>query len=32
MTTALRPLIGSADSFLPATKQFFLQHWLECLK
>jgi hypothetical protein len=32
MTTALRPLIGPADSFLPATKQFFLQHWFDCLK
>jgi hypothetical protein len=32
MTTALRPLIGSADTFLPAIKQFFLQHWFECLK
>jgi len=32
MTTALRPIIGSADSFLPAAKQFFLQYWFECLK
>jgi len=27
MTTSLRPLLGKADSFLPDTKRFFLQHW-----
>lgn len=29
MTTTLRPLIGSADTFLPTEKRFFLNHWLE---
>ncbi|HAB19662.1 MAG TPA: hypothetical protein PLX89_20430 [Verrucomicrobiota bacterium] len=29
MTTALRPIVGSADTFLPAEKKFFLQHWRE---
>jgi hypothetical protein len=32
MTTALRPLIGTADTFLPKEKKFFLAHWIECLK
>lgn len=27
MTTALRPLVGKADTFLPTEKRFFLQHW-----
>ncbi len=31
MTTALRPLIGTSDSFLPKTKQFFVAHWGECM-
>ena len=31
MTTALRPLIGTSESFLPKTKQFFLAHWSECV-
>lgn len=31
MTTALRPLIGRADTFLPKEKRFFLQHWADCL-
>jgi hypothetical protein len=31
MTTALRPLIGRADTFLPTEKRFFLQHWGDCL-
>jgi hypothetical protein len=31
MTTALRPLVGKADSFLPTTKKFFLAHWGDCL-
>lgn len=26
--SSLRPLIGSADTFLPAQKKFLLQHWL----
>lgn len=29
MTTALRPLIGKSDTFLPKEKMFFLQHWGE---
>jgi hypothetical protein len=32
MTTALRPIIGTADTILPAQKQFFLAHWGDCLK
>ena len=32
MTTALRPLIGTADTFLPTEKRFFLGHWGECIK
>ncbi|MES1180260.1 MAG: hypothetical protein ABUL66_00190 [Verrucomicrobiota bacterium] len=31
MTTALRPIIGKADTFFPAEKQFFLGHWGDCL-
>lgn len=31
MTTALRPLVGTSDTFLPAEKKFFLSHWIECL-
>lgn len=27
MTTTLRPLIGTADTFLPKEKKFFLTHW-----
>ena len=29
MSTALRPLVGKADTFLPKEKMFFLQHWGE---
>jgi hypothetical protein len=32
MTTALRPWIGKADTFLPAEKKFFISHWLDCTK
>jgi hypothetical protein len=34
MTTALRPIIGTADTFFPAAadKKFFVSHWLDCLK
>lgn len=32
MTTAVRPLIGKADTFLPTEKKFFVTHWLECAK
>jgi hypothetical protein len=31
MTTALRPLVGKANSFLPTEKKSFLSHWSECL-
>jgi hypothetical protein len=31
MTTALRPLIGRSDTFLPTEKRFFLQHWGDCI-
>jgi hypothetical protein len=31
MTTALRPIIGKSDTFFPAQKEFFVQHWVECL-
>jgi hypothetical protein len=29
MMTALRPMIGKADTFLPTKKKFFLTHWVE---
>lgn len=29
MTTALRPIIGTAPTILPAEKKFFLAHWLD---
>ena len=32
MTTALRPILGKADTFLPMEKQFFMSHWGDCLK
>jgi len=32
MTTALRPIVGKADTFLPKEKKFFLTHWGDCLK
>ena len=31
MTTALRPLVGTAPTLLPVTKQFFVAHWMEFL-
>ena len=33
MTTALRPIIGKSDRFLPAAadKKFFAAHWMECI-
>lgn len=31
MTTALRPILGKSDSFFPQKKEFFIQHWFECL-
>ncbi len=29
MSTALRPLIGTSDDFLPKEKRFFLKYWFE---
>lgn len=31
MTTALRPIVGTADTLLPGEKKFFVKHWLEQL-
>lgn len=31
MTTALRPIVGRADTFMPETKKFFAAHWYDCL-
>jgi hypothetical protein len=31
MTTALRPIIGTADTFLPKDKKFFMAYWSDCL-
>jgi hypothetical protein len=31
MTTALRPLIGTADTWLPKEKKFFMAHWIDNL-
>jgi len=32
MMTALRPLVGTAQTLLPTEKRFFLQHWGMCLE
>jgi hypothetical protein len=32
MTTALRPLLAPADTFLPNGKKFFVGHWADTLK
>ena len=32
MTTALRPIVGTASTTLPNEKKFFLAHWADCLK
>jgi hypothetical protein len=32
MTTALRPIVGTADTLLPKQKKFFLSHWVCCVK
>jgi amino acid permease len=32
MTTALRPIVGHADSFFPKEKKFFLSYWADCLR
>jgi hypothetical protein len=31
MTTALRPIIGTSDRFLPTEKKFFLAHWIDVM-
>lgn len=31
MSTALRPIVGKADTLLPVEKKFFLKHWFEQL-
>jgi len=32
MTTALRPIVGTANTLLPQEKKFFVSHWSDCLK
>jgi len=32
MTAALRPIVGTADTFMPTEKKFFVTHWLDTLK
>jgi len=32
MTTALRPMLGTAPTFLPKEKRFFLSYWGDCLQ
>lgn len=32
MTTALRPIVGTASTFLPTEKKFFLSHWADNLE
>jgi len=32
MTTALRPILGTAGTLLPTEKKFFVAHWGDCLK
>jgi hypothetical protein len=32
MTTALRPIVGTAETMLPTEKKFFASHWVDCLK
>jgi hypothetical protein len=32
MTTALRPLLGTSDAFLPKEKRFFVTHWQKCME
>ncbi len=32
MTTALRPIVGTATTFLPTEKKFFLAYWTECMR
>jgi hypothetical protein len=32
MTTALRPIVGTSETFFPKEKKFFLSYWSDCLK
>ena len=32
MTTALRPIVGTSDTFFPKEKKFFLSYWADCLR
>ena len=32
MTTALRPIVGVSETFLPKEKKFFVSHWFDTLK
>lgn len=32
MTTALRPIVGKAETLLPTEKKLFVSYWAECLK
>lgn len=32
MTTALRPILGTSDTFLPTEKRFFLAHWFDTME
>lgn len=32
MTTALRPIVGKAETWLPKEKKFFLSHWWDSIK
>jgi hypothetical protein len=32
MTTAVRPLVGKAATFLPKEKKFFLAHWIDSME
>jgi hypothetical protein len=31
MTTALRPILGTSETFLPTEKRFFLAHWFDTM-
>ena len=32
MTTAMRPIVGTADTLMPTEKKFFVKHWIEQLE
>jgi len=32
MTTALRPILGTSDTFFPTEKRFFLAHWFDTME